>query len=99
MHQVKRIRVRSTSRWHSSLDASGYAFHITTIEHCLSCSRRNRFCQRKVAVKMHELLDPRASIPTFIHISDGKRFEINRLDHHMIESGACDLLDRASRLR
>jgi hypothetical protein len=31
-------------------------------------------------VKLHTLLDLRGSIPTFIHISDGKMHDVNVLD-------------------
>ena len=45
--------------------------------------------------KLHTLLDLRgASIPTFIHISDGKMHDVNVLDLLLIEAGAFYIMDR-----
>ena len=52
------------------------------------------FCTHKAAIKLHTLLDLHGSIPTFIHITDGKTHEVNTLDQLQIESGANYLLDR-----
>jgi hypothetical protein len=56
----------------SDLDASVYALDSTTIDLCLSLFDWAPFRSTKAAVKLHTLLDLRGSIPTFIHISDGK---------------------------
>jgi hypothetical protein len=45
--------------------------------------------------KLHTLLDVRGSIPSFIHISDGKTHEVNVLDVLTPEPGAFYLVDRA----
>jgi hypothetical protein len=45
-------------------------------------------------VKLHTLLDLRGSIPTFIHISDGKMHDVNVLDLLLIEAGAFYIMDR-----
>lgn len=76
------------------LDATVYAFDATTIDLCLSVYPWAPFRQCKAAVKLHTLLDLRGSIPTFIHISDGKLHEVNTLDYLQIEPGAYYLLDR-----
>ncbi len=76
------------------LAATVYAFDATTIDLCLSVYPWAPFRQHKAAVKLHTLLDLRGSIPTFIHISDGKMHEVNTLDHLQIEPGAYYLLDR-----
>jgi hypothetical protein len=47
------------------------------------------------AVKMHTLLDLRGSIPTFIHISDGKCHDVNALDQIEIIPGAVYVMDKA----
>ena len=57
-----------------------YALDATTIDLCLSMFPWAPFRSTKAAVKLHTLLDLRGSIPTFIHISDGKR-QIGRTDH------------------
>lgn len=76
------------------LAATVYAFDATTIDLCLSVYPWAPFRQHKAAIKLHTLLDLRGSIPTFIHISDGKMHEVNTLDHLQIEPGAYYLLDR-----
>ena len=44
---------------------------------------------------MHTLLDLRGSIPSFIHISDGKLHDVNVLDLLVPEAGATYVMDRA----
>jgi hypothetical protein len=43
-------------------------------------------------VKLHTLLDLRGSIPTFVHISDGKVHDVNVLDLLTPEPGAVYVL-------
>lgn len=76
------------------LDATVYAFDATTIDLCLSVFPWAPFRAAKAAVKLHTLLDLRGSIPSFIHITDGKTHEVNVLDDLLIERGAFYLLDR-----
>jgi hypothetical protein len=65
-----------------------YALDATTIDLCLSMFPWAPFRSTKAAVKLHTLLDLRGSIPTFIHISDGKMHDVNVLDLLLIEAGA-----------
>ena len=76
------------------LDATVYAFDATTIDLCLSVYPWAPFRQTKAAIKLHTLLDLRGSIPSFIHITDGKTHEVNVLDDLPVEPGAYYLLDR-----
>ncbi|MGA7950740.1 MAG: IS4 family transposase [Thiobacillaceae bacterium] len=76
------------------LDATVYAFDATTIDLCLSLYPWAPFRRAKAAVKLHTLLDLRGSIPTFIHITDGKTHEVNVLDDLLIEPSAFYLMDR-----
>ena len=76
------------------LDATVYAFDATTIDLCLSVFPWAPFRAHKAAIKLHTLLDLRGSIPTFIHITDGRTHEVNILDQLHIEPGAFYLLDR-----
>ena len=76
------------------LDATVYAFDATTIDLCLSVYPWAPFRRAKAAIKLHTLLDLRGSIPTFIHISDGKMHEVRILDALTPEPGAFYLLDR-----
>ena len=47
------------------------------------------------AVKMHTLLDLRGSIPTFIHVTDGKYHDVNALDEIEIIQNAIYVMDKA----
>jgi hypothetical protein len=47
------------------------------------------------AVKMHTLLDLRGSIPTFIHITDGKYHDVNTLDEIDVVPAAIYVMDKA----
>lgn len=76
------------------LEQTAYALDATTIDLCLSMFPWARFRQNKGAIKLHTLLDLRCSIPTFIHISDGKLHEINTLDIVPFEPGSFYVMDR-----
>jgi len=71
-----------------------YAFDATTIDLCLAVYPWAPFRSTKAAIKLHTLLDVRGSIPSFIHITDGKTHEVNVLDALTPEPGAFYLLDR-----
>jgi len=76
-------------------DATLYALDASTIDLCLSLFPWARFRKTKAAVKLHTLLDLRGSIPSFIHISDGKLHDVNVLDLLLPEPGAFYIMDRA----
>jgi hypothetical protein len=76
------------------LDASVYALDSTTIDLCLSLFDWAPFRTTKAAIKLHTLLDLRGTIPTFIHISDGKLHDVNVLDILPVEAGAYYVMDR-----
>jgi hypothetical protein len=67
------------------LDQSLYALDSITIDLCLELFSWARFCKHKAAVKMHTLLDLRA---TFIRVTDGKVNDVNILDEIVPEAGA-----------
>ena len=71
-----------------------YALDSTTIDLCLSLFEWAPFRATKAAVKLHTLLDLRGTIPTFIHISDGKLHDVNVLDLLAFEAGAFYVMDR-----
>jgi hypothetical protein len=75
-------------------DATLYALDATTIDLCLSLFPWARFRRNKAAVKLHTLMDLRGSIPTFIHVSDGKLHDVNVLDLLLPEPGAYYVMDR-----
>ena len=72
-----------------------YALDSTTIDLCLSVFPWAHFRSTKAAVKMHTLLDLRGSIPSFIHVSDGKMHDTRALDLLIPEPGAIYVMDRA----
>ncbi len=72
-----------------------YALDSTTIDLCLTMFPWAPFRSTKAAVKMHTLLDLRGSIPSFIHVSDGKMHDVNVLDLMVPESSAIYVMDRA----
>ncbi len=76
------------------LEQTAYALDATTIDLCLSMFPWANFRKNKGAVKLHTLLDLRCSIPTFIHISDGKLHEVNTLDIVPYETGSFYVMDR-----
>jgi hypothetical protein len=71
-----------------------YALDSTTIDLCLSVFPWAHFRTAKAAVKMHTLLDLRGSIPSFIHISDGKLHDVHALDLLVPKPGAIYVMDR-----
>ena len=77
------------------LSSTVYALDSTTIDLCLSVFPWAHFRTTKAAVKMHTLLDLRGSIPSFIHVSDGKLHDVHALDLLMPEAGAIYVMDRA----
>ena len=71
-----------------------YALDATTIDLCLSVFPWAHFRSTKAAIRLHTLLDLRGSIPSFIHVSDGKLHEVNVLDLLIPEAGAFYVMDR-----
>ncbi len=76
------------------LDNTVYALDSTTIDLCLSVFPWANFRKTKAAIKLHTLLDLQGSIPTFIHISEGKLHDVNVLDILLPEPGAYYIMDR-----
>ena len=76
------------------LEATVYAFDASTIDLCLSLHPWAPFRSTKAAIKLHTLLDLHGSIPSFIHISDGKMGDVNVLDILPLEAGAFYIMDR-----
>jgi hypothetical protein len=84
----------ATEHFGVELDHTVYALDATTIDLCLSMFPWAEFRSTKAAVKLHTLLDLRGSIPSFIHISDGKLHDVNVLDLLLPEAGAFYVMDR-----
>ena len=81
------------------MGATVYALDSTTIDLCLSLFHWAPFRSTKAAIKLHTLIDLRGSIPSFIHISDGKMHDVRVLDQlvtqGLIEVGAYYVMDKA----
>jgi uncharacterized protein DUF4372/DDE family transposase len=71
-----------------------YAFDSTTIDLCLSLFPWAPFQKNKAAIKLHTLLDLRGSIPTVIHISDGRVGDVSMLPALEPEVGSFYIFDR-----
>jgi Transposase DDE domain len=71
-----------------------YALDSTLIDLCLNLFQWATYRSTKAAVKVHTLLDLRGSIPTFVHISNGRLHDINVLDMLTFEAGAFYVMDR-----
>jgi hypothetical protein len=71
-----------------------YAIDASTIDLCLSVFWWTPFRKTKAAIKLHTQIDIKCSIPTFIHISDGKYHEVNSLDIIEIEINAFYVMDK-----
>lgn len=76
------------------LDQTAYVLDSTTIDLCLSLFPWARFRQAKAAVKLHTLMDLKGSIPTVVHVSDGKMHDVEFLDQLVFEPGAFYIMDR-----
>jgi hypothetical protein len=73
---------------------SVYALDATNIDLCLSLFPWAPYQCTKAAIKLHTLLDLRGNIPTFLHISDGKLYDVRVLDLLIPEAGAFYVMDR-----
>ena len=78
-----------------NLDDTVYALDSSTVDLCLSVFGWAPFRATKAAVKLHTLLDLRGSLPSFIHVSDGKLHDVKALDLIVPEPGAIYVMDRA----
>ena len=89
----------SSSEFASLMGATVYALDSTTIDLCLSIFNWAPFRTTKAAIKLHTLIDLKGSIPSFIHISDGKMHDVKVLDilceQGYIEAGAFYVMDKA----
>ncbi len=81
-------------RFGLQLKRTVYALDSTTIDLCLSLFPWALFRKRKGAVKLHTLLDLRASIPTVVIVTPGNVHDVNILDELVFEPGAIYVMDR-----
>jgi transposase len=76
------------------LDQTAYALDSTVIDLCLSLFPWAKFRKRKGAVKLHTLLDLRASIPTAVIVTTGAIHDVNIMDELFWEPGSIYMMDR-----
>lgn len=78
----------------AELQETVYAFDSTTIDLSLSLFPWALFQKEKSAIKLHTLLDLRGSIPTVIHITDGRTGDVETLPLLRPEAGSFYIFDR-----
>jgi len=78
-----------------NLDNEIFALDSTTISCSINLLVWAEGKYSRGAVKMHTLIDLRGSIPTFIHITDGKYHDSNALDEIEPVENAIYLMDKA----
>ncbi|MFP9116131.1 IS4 family transposase, partial [Flavobacterium sp. RHBU_3] len=79
----------------SGIDKDVFVLDSTTISVSIILMNWAHGKYSRGAVKMHTLLDLRGSIPTFIHITDGKYHDVNVMDEIEVVSGAVYVMDKA----
>jgi hypothetical protein len=77
-----------------SIKGNVYAVDSTTIDLCLSVFWWAEFRKHKAAIKLHTQFDIKASIPTFIDITDGLAHDVNFLDQLIYEARAFYIADK-----
>jgi IS4 transposase len=77
------------------IDKDIFVLDSTTISVSITLMNWAQGKYSRGAVKMHMLLDLRGSIPTFIHITDGKYHDVNALDEIEIIHDAIYVMDKA----
>lgn len=76
------------------LDQTAYALDSTIVDLCLTLFPWAKFRKRKAAVKLHTLLDLRASIPTTVIVTSGTVHDVNIMDELFWEPGSIYVMDR-----
>lgn len=76
------------------LDQTAYALDSTIVDLYLSLFPWAKFRKRKAAVKLHTLLDLRASIPTTVIVTTGAVHDVNIMDELFWEPGSIYVMDR-----
>lgn len=71
-----------------------FAIDASVIDLCLSVFSWATFRKTKAAVKINAQLDLKSSIPTFLHISEGNKHDVNVLDLIYFEPKSFYVMDR-----
>jgi len=79
----------------SGIDKEVFVLDSTTISVSINLMDWAHGKYSRGAVKMHTLLNLRGSIPTFIHITEGKYHDVNALDEIDVVPAAIYVMDKA----
>jgi hypothetical protein len=90
-----KIVCRDNSDVLPNIKGNVYSIDSTTVDLCLSVFWWAKLRQHKGAVKLHTQFDVKASIPTFIDITDGLTHDVNFLDKIVYEPSAFYIADKA----
>jgi len=71
-----------------------YSFDASTIQLCLTLFDWAKFRRSKGAIKLHMLLDHAGYLPQFLHVTDGKRHEVNVLRNLSFTNGTILAIDK-----
>ena len=99
-HDFAQLLIQNARELHQNdplavqLDQTAYALDSTVIDLCLSLFPWAKFRKRKGAVKLHTLLDLRASIPTAVIVTTGAVHDVNIMDELFWEPGSIYVMDR-----
>jgi transposase len=99
-HDFAQVLIQNARELHRNdplavqLDQTAYALDSTVIDLCLSLFPWAKFRKRKGAVKLHTLLDLRASIPTAVIVTTGAVHDVNIMDELFWEPGSIYVMDR-----
>lgn len=88
------VLCRNNSDVLRSIKGNVYAVDSTTIDLCLEVFWWAEFRKHKGAIKVHTQFDVKASIPTFIDITEGLTHDVNFLDKLIYEVGAFYVMDK-----
>jgi IS4 transposase len=76
------------------LNVHAFAIDSTTIDLCLKLFPWAQFRRRKAGIKAHTMIDLRAGLPVFMHVSPAKTADVTVLDQITLEAGAFYVMDR-----
>jgi IS4 transposase len=76
------------------LKIHAFAIDSTTIDLCLKLFPWAQFRRRKAGVKAHTVIDLRAGLPVFMHVSPAKTADVTVLDQIVLHAGAFYVMDR-----
>src|SRR5690606_14910388 len=67
----------------------------STIPLCLKVFDWAKFRKKKGAVKIHTLLDYDGCLPSYLHVSDGKKHDVTAAREMILPSGSVVVMDKA----